>query len=254
MIPDFKTFIKESIWSDIQDRSAGETIRKEDIALKLVIDGVDYTFSRDFMGMGDEYNESTGGDWTAFAFNKMPDGSHHITGDTDAAGSFGSSEWEIGERDDFDVYVLKDYIDYSKEELVENAMDSYDLANADYIVQDILRKYVVDIFENHMSDYAQFCIFELWGSDMRNDMVISYCEGTDYSEIDAIADEFDEIYDARLFLYPTIEGWYEGLEKELTEAYVKDGWVKSKTYEPDWNNGGIPGSTLGLCFVKLTDD
>ena len=31
MIPDFKTYIKESIWSDIQDRSSGETIRKEDI-------------------------------------------------------------------------------------------------------------------------------------------------------------------------------------------------------------------------------
>ena len=30
MIPDFKTFIKESIWSDIQDRSAGITQRKED--------------------------------------------------------------------------------------------------------------------------------------------------------------------------------------------------------------------------------
>ena len=30
MIPDFKTFIKESIWSDIQDRSSGDTIRKED--------------------------------------------------------------------------------------------------------------------------------------------------------------------------------------------------------------------------------
>ena len=30
MIPDFKTFIKESIWSDMQDRSSGDTIRKED--------------------------------------------------------------------------------------------------------------------------------------------------------------------------------------------------------------------------------
>lgn len=30
MIPDFKTFIKESIWSDMQDRSVGETVRKED--------------------------------------------------------------------------------------------------------------------------------------------------------------------------------------------------------------------------------
>lgn len=31
MIPDFKTFISESIWSDMQDRSSGETVRKEDI-------------------------------------------------------------------------------------------------------------------------------------------------------------------------------------------------------------------------------
>ena len=31
MIPDFKTYINESIWSDIQDRSSGDTIRKEDI-------------------------------------------------------------------------------------------------------------------------------------------------------------------------------------------------------------------------------
>ena len=30
MIPDFKTFIKESIWADIYDRSTGETERKED--------------------------------------------------------------------------------------------------------------------------------------------------------------------------------------------------------------------------------
>lgn len=30
MIPDFKTFIKESIWSDMQDRSSGEITRKED--------------------------------------------------------------------------------------------------------------------------------------------------------------------------------------------------------------------------------
>ena len=33
MIPDFKTFISESIWSDIQDRSAGDTVRKEDMVI-----------------------------------------------------------------------------------------------------------------------------------------------------------------------------------------------------------------------------
>ena len=105
-----------------------------------------------------------------------------------------------------------------------------------------------------MSDYAKFWIYELMNSDVDKNMVIAYCEGTDYSEINAIKDEFDNIYDARMFLYPAIEGWYEGLEKELTEAYEKAGWVKSKSYEPDWNNSDIPGGVIGLCFVKLTDD
>ena len=30
MIPDFKTFINESLWSDMEDRSIGDEIRKED--------------------------------------------------------------------------------------------------------------------------------------------------------------------------------------------------------------------------------
>ena len=40
MIPDFKTYIKESIWSDMQDRSAGDKIRKEDDVNLLDIDGL----------------------------------------------------------------------------------------------------------------------------------------------------------------------------------------------------------------------
>ena len=40
MIPDFKTYIKESIWSDIQDRSSGETVRKEDEINNLDISGL----------------------------------------------------------------------------------------------------------------------------------------------------------------------------------------------------------------------
>lgn len=40
MIPDFKTYIKESIWSDIQDRSSGETVRKEDDINNLDMQGL----------------------------------------------------------------------------------------------------------------------------------------------------------------------------------------------------------------------
>ena len=39
MIPDFKTFISESIWSDMQDRSTGEIVRKEDDVNLLDRDG-----------------------------------------------------------------------------------------------------------------------------------------------------------------------------------------------------------------------
>ena len=248
-----KKHINESIWSDIQDRSMGKTVREEDIALTLVIDGEKYTFLTDFWDLGDEYNDENSYKWRCFAFNKPKDGTKTIRGNGEDTGVFGYDKWDIGE-DEYDVYVLKGYIDYSKEELVENAMDSYYLDNSDYIVQGILKKYVTDVFENHMSDYAKFWIYELMNTDVDKNMVIAYCEGTDYSEINAIKDEFDNIYDARMFLYPAIEGWYEGLEKELTEVYEKAGWVKSKSYEPDWNNSDIPGGVMGLCFVKLTDD
>ena len=39
MIPDFKTFIEESLWSEIQDRSSGDAIRKEDDVNLLDRDG-----------------------------------------------------------------------------------------------------------------------------------------------------------------------------------------------------------------------
>ena len=248
-----KQNLNESIWSDIQDRSAGDTIREEEVGKYITIDGVKWVLSKDFWDLGDEYNDENSDEWRCFAFNKPKDGTKIIRGNGEDTGVFGYDKWDIGE-DEYDIYVLKDYIDYSKEELVENAMDSYYLDNSDYIVQGILRKYVTDVFENHMSDYAKFWIYELMNSDVDKNMVIAYCEGTDYSEINAIKDEFDNIYDARMFIYPAIEGWYEGLEKELTEAYEKAGWVKSKSYEPDWNNSDIPGGVMGVCFVKLTDD
>ena len=57
MIPDFKTYIKESIWSDIQDRSSGETIRKEDEFSSICKFIKDHYFVG-FVGMDDiEYKD-----------------------------------------------------------------------------------------------------------------------------------------------------------------------------------------------------
>ena len=244
--------LTESVWGDIRKRADGQAERKENISASIVIDGEKYYFTTDFWGMGDTYKEENDKDWIAFAFNKMPNGSHTISGDTEVAGAFGVDKWDFD--DEFDVYVLKDYMDYSSEELAQRSIDAFQLYNADFFIQQTLENYVKDVFKNHMSDYAKFWINELRDSDMDKSLVISVCEGTDYGEIDSIRDEFDEdITDARLFLYPALEGWYENLEKDLIAAHEKEGWTQSKTFEPDYTCG-IPGGTLGLCFVRFDDE
>ena len=69
MIPDFKTYIKESIWSDIQDRSSGETIRKEDDVNHMNFD----TFAE---YIKDNYSEK--GDWFAVVEGGMSEKERHI--------------------------------------------------------------------------------------------------------------------------------------------------------------------------------
>ena len=244
--------LNESVWADMHKRSNGETVRKEDICKTVVVDGVKYFIMKDFWGMGEQYKEETGDDWVAFAFNKMPDGSKAISGDTDAAGIFMKDKWDFD--DTYDVYVLKDYLEMTPEELAQRAIEDFGLQNTDYFAQPILEKYVHKMFENHMSDYAKYWIEELKDSDMRDTMVICSNEGTDYGEVDAIADEFDKkIMWASTYLFPTIDGWYEDLDKELTEEYEKHGYVKSKTFELDFYSG-VPGKTLGICFVEFDDD
>lgn len=245
----------ESVWGDIRNKSLGKEVRTEDIGATLVIDGEKYTFMHDFWGMGDTYNEENSDEWTCFAFNKMPDGSKQISGDTDEAGVFGIDKYDIGDWD-YDIYVLKDYFEYTDEELAQRAIDDCQLYNADYFVQSILEKYVKDVFKNHMSEYAYFWIYELRDSVMDNNMVISLYTPTEGSaEMDAFETEFPdrEIEEAHIYLYPDFDGWYEGLEKELMEAYEKEGgWVKSEKYEPDYDSG-LPGKSRGIAFVKFKD-
>lgn len=48
MIPDFKTYIGESIWTDIQRRSAGDTVRKEDDINNLDSEGLTYYLKKHY--------------------------------------------------------------------------------------------------------------------------------------------------------------------------------------------------------------
>ena len=246
--------IKESVWADIYDRSTGDTVRQEDIAKTIVIDGVKYFLMKDFWKMGDLYTEENNQDWEAFAFNKMPDGSKYISGDTEVAGVFGSNKYDF--EYNYDVYVLKDYLEMTPEKLAQRAIDDFQLYDADYIVQPILEKYVKEVFKSHMSDYAQFWIEALRDSEMDNTMVISVGEGMNYSELDIVKDEFEgkEIEDSRIFLYPDLDGWTENLEKELIEVYEKDGWTKSEMLNSPHYFDGLPSQTKFLCFVTFEED
>ena len=61
MIPNFKTYIKESIWSDIQDRSAGETVRKEDDVDRLNYDEFFVYLTEHYKSKSKKINEEIGG-------------------------------------------------------------------------------------------------------------------------------------------------------------------------------------------------
>ena len=52
MIPDFKTYIKESLWTDIQSRSAGDVVRKED-EFKDLYEFINKHYFVGFVGMDD---------------------------------------------------------------------------------------------------------------------------------------------------------------------------------------------------------
>ena len=247
--------ISESHWSEMNRRSQGIKLRKEDSGIRIKIDGTVYYITDEFMAMGDEYYAEYGMEWTSFAFNKMPDGSNIIRGNTDEAGIFGRGEDDDMESG-YDVYVLKDYMNLTKEELAKNAFLNLNLDYADSFIQDILKKYIDEVFESHMSDYAMFRVLDLEHTDIDDSMVILYTAGLDYGELDnSVNDEFEDyqLEDARMFLYPSLSGWYENLERDLIRAYENEGWVKSETFEPDMNDSSIPAGTRGLCFVKFDD-
>ena len=61
MIPDFKTYIGESVWTDMQKRSSGDDIRKEDD-----VNHMDFDTFADYIK--DNYSEK--GNWFAIRENK----------------------------------------------------------------------------------------------------------------------------------------------------------------------------------------
>ena len=72
MIPDFKTFIEESLWSEIQDRSCGKAIRKEDDINILDLDEF-YEYIKEHYKANVEYYAMGGGSGAAIGVDITED-------------------------------------------------------------------------------------------------------------------------------------------------------------------------------------
>ena len=242
----------ESTWGGMLDRGSGETERKENIGAELEIDGVKYTFTKDFWEMGDRYKDENECDWTCFAFNKMPDGSKTISGDTEVAGAFASDKNDFNDYK-YDIYVLKDYFEKTKEELVQISIDNggdINDMNLD-VIKKILIDYTEEIFEKHMSDYAYYYIYNLQNTDWSYNLMNVYTTTDDFDDI--IIDEFEDniIKEAHFISFPILKNtnWSPRLEAVLKFAYEKLGYKMSNEYELDPFDS--PSGTRCICFVLL---
>lgn len=251
--------ILESVWTDMEDRGAGETIKKEDgeIVKRITIDGVEYKFTDRFWGMGDTYVEEYEQDWNCFGFKKNQNGSTVITGDTEDVGKFSDYNDEFDDREDYDVYYLKEFEDRDKfiHTLIENG--SISKFEGPKEIQDIILDYTNRIIDdNHMSEYAQHRIFDISLSDINETFAIYPVSNLESQDI---PDEYNldknDIIAINCISYPQLgdetNPWSEAFYRDIVDAYTNLGWVQLD-YEVD-PYGGWPGYEDAVMFVKVKD-
>ena len=249
--------LTESLWTDIQSRSAGDDVRKEDIGKIIEIDGVKYTLMRDFWELGNEFNDENSDEWRCFAFNKPKDGTKVIYGNGEDVGTFGYDKWDIGETE-YDVYVIDDLIHYTtSDKFIEYIVnDCHCFDNLEKEIYDILVKYLRKVFEdNHMSEFAHYIIYEHWGSTRDGGCETPIETYVDLHPTELPVEEVgfeynkEDIESIHYLDYAMLDNWYEDLKNELISTYQKLGYVWLEDYELDPFES--PGNTEGLCFVKF---
>ena len=252
-----KKHINESIWSDMQDRSAGDVVRKEDEGKHITIDGIKWVLSKDFWDLGDEYNDENSDEWRCFAFNKPKDGTNIVKGNGEDTGVFGYDRWDIGE-DEYDVYVIDDFINYTTADKFINHIvkDCHSFDDVEKEIYDILVKYLRKVFDDkHMSEFAYYIIYEQWGSDRDGGCETPISAYVDLHSTELPVEEVDfeynkeDIESIHYLDYVMLDNWYEDLRSELISTYQELGYIWLKDYELDPFNS--PGNTEGLCFVKI---
>ena len=225
--------ITESIWSDIQDRSMGKTVRKEDEGKYITIDGIKWVLSKDFWDLGDEYNDENSDEWRCFAFNKPKDGTNIVKGNGEDTGVFGYDRWDIGE-DEYDVYVIDDFINYTTaDKFIDYIVnDCHCFNNLEKEIYDILVKYVRKVFDDkHMSEFAYYIIYEQWGSDRDGGCETPISAYVDLHSTELPVEEVDfeynkeDIESIHYLDYVMLDNWYEDLRSELISTYQELGYI-----------------------------
>ena len=255
----------ESIWSDLQRRSSGETIKKEDIGKIIEIDGVKYTLSKEFWALGDEYEEENSDKWRCFAFNKPKSGTL-VEGNGEDTGVFGEDKWDIGEDSGpghtYDVYVLRDYIDKDRDDYIDELIKNgtFEQVDSEFAeIQDILVNYTKKIFEdNHMSEFAHYTIYEMLGENWDFygairfvDAKYIHCGKKPYRLPCDTEVKYDKLEDYHIILYPLIDNWADKLELEIITIYNNLGWTQIEEFSVDPFDS--PCETGALCFAKLNN-
>jgi len=161
MIPDFKTYIKESVWGGILDRGSGETIRKEDDINNLSFDEfVEY--------LKDTYTSTVDpqffqiGSWYTPGNNKIGTISIPIeknnSKDTPNLGNRMIDIVEDIQRDEFEIRLNQYFFRLYPNEMVKTFKDKYNWVkrtNNRYdiypIGEEITNKTCVDVIDRLLS-------------------------------------------------------------------------------------------------------
>ena len=244
----------ESLWADIQGQASGEEVKAEDRPwVSFEIDGSKYVLSKYVQDLEEKYLEENDGDeWNCFGFVKPRDGGvlHEV--------QFSYRDNDL-EEDQYDVFVIRDFYDTSKDNWVLKRDYLYNLmVKSGYIesmplpeIKKVLLDFTNKIFDdNRLSEYAEYQIFCMMGSDYGENYAIYVNTDSEYVPDDTGFD-IEYIEDEHEITFPMLNGWSDDLEDALTEAYENLGWTKSEEHELDpWDS---PRETQSLVFVKLKE-
>jgi hypothetical protein len=228
-------------------RSQGIKNRMEDGNNFVKVDGVRYNISLPMSNV-EEFEENEGAPWFGLGFNKPSRSDNAITDENDY--EFNSTYTNMAMV--YDVYVLRKYIEMTKEEHINQMIEEGDLKEAvTPEIKNILITYLNKIYDdNHMSDFADSVLNGLCGTDGFSKDVCFMVNGNRYFPED-VEYMYEDVLDSNTIFYPVIDGWSDELLESLRVEYKKIGWIESVDHEIDPYDS--PSGFEEKCFLKIKE-